>query len=133
MFLVTVLSKSTIPFSEDDKIDTCNSPYACTKLSMEIFAKTYNQMYGLKSIGLRFFTVYGPRGRPDMAPYKFMRAIKEGREFEKYGDGTTSRDYTYIDDIVDGVVSVIDNPASTDINWSPKTPSASSSSAPYKL
>lgn len=98
-----------VPFSEDDKIDTCNSPYACTKLAMEIFAKTYNQLYGLKSIGLRFFTVYGPRGRPDMAPYKFMKAIREGKEFEKYGDGSTSRDYTYIDDIVQGIIGSLEN------------------------
>lgn len=98
-----------LPFSEDDKIDTCNSPYACSKLAMEIFAKTYYQLYGLKSIGLRFFTVYGPRGRPDMAPYKFMKAIKEGGVIEKYGDGTSSRDYTYIDDIVEGIYSSLKN------------------------
>jgi UDP-glucuronate 4-epimerase len=98
-----------LPFSEDDKIDTCNSPYACSKLAMEIFAKTYYQLYGLKSLGLRFFTVYGPRGRPDMAPYKFMKAIIEGREIEKYGDGSTSRDYTYIDDIIDGILGALEN------------------------
>lgn len=98
-----------LPFSEDDKITTCNSPYACSKLAMEIFAKTYYQLYGLKSLGLRFFTVYGPRGRPDMAPYKFMKAIIEGREIEKYGDGSTSRDYTYIDDIVNGILSALEN------------------------
>lgn len=98
-----------LPFSEDDKITTCNSPYACSKLAMEIFAKTYYQLYGLKSIGLRFFTVYGPRGRPDMAPYKFMKAIREGKEIEKYGDGNTSRDYTYIDDIVNGILSALEN------------------------
>lgn len=98
-----------VPFSESDPIETCNSPYACSKLAMEIFSKTYHQLYGLKSIGLRFFTVYGPRGRPDMAPYKFMKAIKEEKEFEKYGDGTTSRDYTYISDIVDGIFGALEN------------------------
>ena len=98
-----------IPFSETDVIETCNSPYASSKMAMELFAKTYTQLYDINCIGLRFFTVYGPRGRPDMAPYKFMKAISEGTEFNKYGDGTSSRDYTYIDDIVDGVISGLDN------------------------
>lgn len=98
-----------IPFSETDVIETCNSPYASSKMAVELFAKTYTQLYDINCIGLRFFTVYGPRGRPDMAPYKFMKAISEGKEFYKYGDGTSSRDYTYIDDIVDGVISALDN------------------------
>lgn len=98
-----------VPFSEEDKIQTCNSPYACSKLSMEILAKTYHQLYGLKSIGLRFFTVYGPRGRPDMAPYKFLNAIMNDKEFLKYGDGSSRRDYTYIDDIVSGIVGAVEN------------------------
>tara|TARA_B100001059_G_scaffold109603_1_gene109673 strand:- start:8500 stop:9420 length:921 start_codon:yes stop_codon:yes gene_type:complete len=98
-----------IPFSETDVIETCNSPYASSKMAMELFAKTYTQLYDINCIGLRFFTVYGPRGRPDMAPYKFMKAISEGKEFNKYGDGSSSRDYTFIDDIVDGVVSALDN------------------------
>ena len=76
---------------------------------MELFAKTYHQLYNLKLIGLRFFTVYGPRGRPDMAPYKFLKAIHEGNKFYKFGDGSSSRDYTYIDDIVDGVIAALDN------------------------
>uniref|UniRef100_A0A6C0BYX0 NAD(P)-binding domain-containing protein n=1 Tax=viral metagenome TaxID=1070528 RepID=A0A6C0BYX0_9ZZZZ len=98
-----------VPFSEDDPIKTCNSPYACSKMAMELYAKTYNQLYGITNIGLRFFTVYGPRGRPDMAPYKFISAIKNGTKFDKYGDGSSSRDYTYIDDIVSGIVAAIDN------------------------
>ena len=98
-----------VPFSEDDPIKTCNSPYACSKMAMELFAKTYTQLYDISCIGLRFFTVYGPRGRPDMAPYKFLKAIHEGKEFEKYGDGTSSRDYTYIDDIVSGIISALNN------------------------
>ena len=76
---------------------------------MELYAKTYSQLYDLNTIGLRFFTVYGPRGRPDMAPYKFIKAIMEGNKFQKYGDGSSSRDYTYVDDIVSGVVASIDN------------------------
>lgn len=98
-----------VPFSEEDSIKTCNSPYSCSKMAMELFAKTYYQLYGISNIGLRFFTVYGPRGRPDMAPFKFLNSIKEGKEILKYGDGTTSRDYTYVDDIVSGIVSALDN------------------------
>ena len=98
-----------IPFSENDKIESCNSPYATSKMAMELFARTYHQLYGLSLIGLRFFTVYGPRGRPDMAPYKFLNAIHSGNCFQKYGDGSSSRDYTYIDDIVSGVVASLDN------------------------
>ena len=98
-----------VPFSESDAIETPNSPYACSKMAMELYAKTYNQLYDLNLIGLRFFTVYGPRGRPDMAPYKFLKAIKDGTKFQKYGDGTSSRDYTYVDDIVSGVVASLQN------------------------
>jgi UDP-glucuronate 4-epimerase len=98
-----------VPFSENDPILKCNSPYACSKLCMEIYARTYFQLYKLSNIGLRFFTVYGPRGRPDMAPYLFLDAIKNNKVFKKFGDGTSSRDYTYIDDIVDGIVSALDN------------------------
>jgi len=98
-----------VPFSETDEIISCNSPYASSKMSMEIFAKTYYQLYNLPNIGLRFFTVYGPRGRPDMAPYKFLNSIKSETKFKKFGDGTTSRDYTYIDDIVDGIIGALEN------------------------
>lgn len=98
-----------VPFSEDDPILSCNSPYATSKRAMEIFAKTYNQLYGIKCIGLRFFTVYGPRGRPDMAPYKFITAIHNQTEFNKYGEGNSSRDYTYVEDIVSGIISALEN------------------------
>ena len=94
-----------VPFSENDELTRCNSPYACSKLCMENYAQCYAQLYGMSLVGLRFFTVYGPRGRPDMAPYKFIKAIHEGRPLTKYGDGTTGRDYTYIDDIVNGVIA----------------------------
>tara|TARA_Y100000813_G_C24157198_1_gene350280 strand:- start:240 stop:1229 length:990 start_codon:yes stop_codon:yes gene_type:complete len=98
-----------VPFCESDIVDSCNSPYAASKRSMEIFANTYNQLYSLPLIGLRFFTVYGPRGRPDMAPYKFLDSILNDKKFKKYGDGNSLRDYTYIDDIVDGIISALDN------------------------
>jgi len=98
-----------LPFNEMDIINTCNSPYACSKITMEYYAKTYYQLYKIKNIGLRFFTVYGPRGRPDMAPFKLMNSILTKKSFQKYGSGDSSRDYTYIDDIVQGVVSSVDN------------------------
>ena len=98
-----------VPFNENDSIEKCNSPYACSKRAMEIFANTYSQLYNINLIGLRFFTVYGPRGRPDMAPFKFLNAIHNKIKFKKYGIGNTSRDYTYIDDIVSGIVSAVEN------------------------
>ena len=103
----SVYGLNSIPFCENDILDKCNSPYACSKLAMENFAKMYNQLYGISCIGLRFFTVYGPRGRPDMLPYKFMNAIMKGEPIDKYGDGSSSRDYTYIDDIVEGIISAL--------------------------
>lgn len=98
-----------LPFAEDDNIVKCNSPYAVSKLSMELYAKMYYQLYSIPNIGLRFFTVYGSRGRPDMAPYKLLNSLKNDTEFEIYGDGLTTRDYTHIDDIVKGIISAIDN------------------------
>lgn len=100
---------SKVPFLETDIIEKCNSPYAVSKYTMEILAKTYNQLYKIPLIGLRFFTVYGPRGRPDMAPYKFLTAIKKQEYFNKYGNGESSRDYTYIDDIIDGIILALNN------------------------
>ena len=104
----SVYGLNELPFSETDVIESPNSPYASSKMAMELFAKTYSQLYGMSLVGLRFFTVYGPRGRPDMAPYKFLDAISSGKKFNKYGDGTSSRDYTYIDDIVSGIISALD-------------------------
>lgn len=97
----------TIPFKETDKIENQISPYAVSKKVMEEYGKLYSELYNLNIIGFRFFTVYGPRGRPDMAPYKFIYRIKNGIEIEKYGDGNSMRDYTYIDDIVSGIVGAI--------------------------
>ena len=96
-----------VPFKEDDTIKKCNSPYAASKLSKEIFAEMYSQLYDIETIGLRFFTVYGPRGRPDMAPYKFITKIMNEELIDKYGDGNSMRDYTYISDIVSGIISCI--------------------------
>src|SRR5262249_17251391 len=98
-------AQSKIPFSEDAPCDRPASPYAATKRAGELFVSNYCDLYGLGAVALRFFTVYGPRGRPEMAVAAFARAIAAGEEILFFGDGTTSRDYTYIDDIVDGVVA----------------------------
>ncbi len=105
----SVYGKNTkVPFCETDSIDMANSPYAVSKICDEIFTQMYNRLYGNPVIALRFFTVYGPRGRPDMAPYKFLKMIHNGEPLTKYGDGSSCRDYTYIDDVVFGVVASMD-------------------------
>ena len=100
-----------VSFNENDKINACNSPYAATKYSKEILAQTYSQIYQLETIGLRFFTVYGPRGRPDMAPYNFLTKIMNEEIIDRYGNddenSITKRDYTYITDIVSGIISTM--------------------------
>lgn len=97
-----------VPFSEDDPVDHPVSPYAATKKATEVIAHTFHHLYGLDMIGLRFFTVYGPRQRPEMAIHKFTRLIDEGLTVPMFGDGSSRRDYTYIDDIVDGVEAAVD-------------------------
>lgn len=97
-------------FSEADDVSCPVSPYAATKKSCELLAYTYHHLYNLNVAGLRFFTVFGPRGRPDMAPFKFIDRVSRGEEIQQFGDGSTSRDYTYVDDIVDGVVRSLDRP-----------------------
>merc|ERR1712087_443255 len=104
-------SKNTF-FSEDEIVDNPVSPYAASKKACELLAYTYHHLYKLNVTGLRFFTVYGPRGRPDMAPYKFIDRVSRGQELQQFGDGSSSRDYTYVDDIVNGVVRSIDRPYS---------------------
>jgi len=102
-------SKSSF-FSEEENVDNPVSPYAASKKACELLAYTYHHLYQLNISGLRFFTVYGPRGRPDMAPFKFIDRVSRGVEIQQFGDGSSSRDYTYIDDIVNGVVRAIDRP-----------------------
>lgn len=97
-----------VPFSEDDPIRQPISPYAATKAAGELLCHTYSHLYGIRSVCLRFFTVYGPRQRPDLAIHKFARLITDGKPIPVFGDGTTRRDYTYVDDIIDGVVAAID-------------------------
>jgi len=102
-------SSSTF-FSENENVDNPVSPYAASKKACELLAYTYHHLYKLNVTGLRFFTVYGPRGRPDMAPFKFIDRISRGLQIQQFGNGSSSRDYTYISDIVDGVVRSIDRP-----------------------
>ena len=121
------------PFKTTDKTEHQVSLYAATKKSNEMMAHTYSHLYGIQTTGLRFFTVYGPWGRPDMAPMLFTDAILNDRAIKVFNNGEMSRDFTYIDDIVDGVIKVIDNPATPNTEWNAKEPEISSSSAPYKL
>lgn len=101
-------ARSRAPFREDDPVDCPISPYAATKRAGELLAYTYHHLYGLNCTSLRFFTVYGPKGRPDMAPYLFTRWVFEDKELTMFGDGSSQRDYTYIDDVVAGVIAALD-------------------------
>jgi len=103
-------NQEKIPFNEDDPVNQPVSPYASTKKAAELLCYTYSHLYQLKTTCLRFFTVYGPSGRPDMAPYLFTKALLSNQPINKFGDGSSKRDYTYIDDIVAGVVSAVEKP-----------------------
>ena len=121
------------PFKTSHHTDHPVSLYAATKKSNEMMAHTYAHLYGLQVTGLRFFTVYGPWGRPDMAPMLFTDAILNDRAIKVFNHGNMSRDFTYVDDIVDGLIKVIDNPAKANPNWDSKNPTPDSSSAPYRV
>ncbi|MDO8642817.1 MAG: NAD-dependent epimerase/dehydratase family protein [Candidatus Woesearchaeota archaeon] len=101
---------TTVPFLETDDVANQASPYGVSKRAGELYCYNYHHLYGLSIACLRFFTVYGPSGRPDMAPYKFTKLISEGKSIELFGDGTSQRDYTYVDDIVQGVVAALEHP-----------------------
>ena len=122
-----------MPFSEDDSVDHPVSLYAATKKANELMAHTYSHLYGLPTTGLRFFTVYGPWGRPDMAPMLFARAILAGEPIKVFNHGQMRRDFTYIDDIVDGVVATLDRAPGPDAGFDREHPTAASSWAPYRV
>lgn len=122
-----------VPFSEKDSIAHPVSLYAATKKSNELMAHTYSHLYGIPSTGLRFFTVYGPWGRPDMSPFLFADAILHGRAIKVFNNGDMLRDFTYIDDIVEGVLRVIDHIPAGNPDWCAETPDPSNSTAPYKI
>lgn len=122
-----------MPFSTSDSVNHPVSLYAATKKSNELLAHTYSHLYGLPTTGLRFFTVYGPYGRPDMAYYSFTKNIIEGREIKIFNQGNMERDFTYIDDIVEGIIRLINMPPKSNKNWDRQNPDPSSSYAPYKV
>lgn len=122
-----------MPFSERDSVDHPVSLYAATKKANELMAHTYSHLYGIPTTGLRFFTVYGPWGRPDMAYFSFTRDILAGTPIAVYNDGKMMRDFTYIDDIVDGVVAVLDRPATPDPDFESLAPNPGTSKAPYRV
>ena len=125
--------ETKLPFSEHDSTNHPLSVYAASKKSNELMAHTYSYLYQLPTTGLRFFTVYGPWGRPDMALFKFTKAILEDKSIDVFNHGNHTRDFTYIDDIVNGVISTLDNPADTNFDWNSDQPDPASSKAPWRV
>ena len=126
-------ANTAMPFSVHDNVDHPVSLYAATKKANELMAHAYSHLYRIPTTGLRFFTVYGPWGRPDMAAFLFTRAILEGRPIDVFNRGNMRRDFTYIDDIVEGVVRVLDRVPEPDDAWTGDAPDPASSAAPYRL
>jgi len=123
----------TMPFSERDNVDHPLSLYAATKKANELMAHTYSHLYQLPTTGLRFFTVYGPWGRPDMSPFLFADAMIRGEPINVFNDGNMARDFTFIDDIVEGVIRVLDKPATPDAKFDALRPDPATSTAPYRV
>ena len=126
-------ANAKVPFSVHDNVDHPLSLYAATKKANELMAHTYSSLYGLPTTGLRFFTVYGPFGRPDMALFKFTKRILAGEPIEVYNHGRHSRDFTYIDDIVEGVLRTLDHKATPNPDWTAAAPDPGTSFAPYRI
>lgn len=122
-----------MPFSEADNVDHPISLYAATKKANELLAHSYAHLYRIPTTGLRFFTVYGPWGRPDMAYFSFTRKILAGEPIELYNHGKMQRDFTYIDDVVEGVVRLVDHPATPNPDWSGEAPDPATSNAPWRI
>lgn len=126
-------ANTDMPFSTAQSVEHPLSAYAASKKSNELMAHVYSNLFAIPTTGLRFFTVYGPWGRPDMALFKFTQKIMKGETIDVYGYGHHQRDYTYIDDIVEGIMRVLDKPASPNPNWDGKHPDSASSSAPWRV
>ena len=126
-------ANTKLPFSVHDNVDHPISLYAATKKANELLAHSYSHLYGLPMTGLRFFTVYGPWYRPDMALYVFARAITEGRPINLFNHGSMRRDFTYVDDVVEAMIRIVDRPPQGDPKWSGANPDPSSSSAPWRI
>jgi UDP-glucuronate 4-epimerase len=124
---------TALPFDEGQNTDHPISLYAATKKANEAMAHSYAHLFGIPATGLRFFTVYGPWGRPDMALFKFTRGILAGEAIPVFNEGRMVRDFTYVDDIVEGIIRVVDRPAQPDPQWSGERPGASTSSAPWRI
>ena len=124
---------SKTPFSTSDSVDHPISLYAASKKANELMSHTYSHLYGIPTTGLRFFTVYGPWGRPDMAPIKFAKAILEGKAIDVYNNGNLSRDFTYVDDIVEGIIRIQDVIPTGKKDWTVESGSPADSSAPYAV
>lgn len=122
-----------MPFSVHDHVDHPVSLYAATKKSNELMAHTYSHLYGIPTTGLRFFTVYGPWGRPDMAYFSFTRDILAGKTIKIFNNGKMKRDFTYVDDIVEGIIRLVDRKPEPDLSWSGERPDPSTSYAPYRI
>lgn len=126
-------ANKNIPFSVENNVDHPVSLYAATKKANELMAHTYSHLYNIPTTGLRFFTVYGPWGRPDMALFLFTKAILEGKPIDVYNHGQMKRDFTYVDDIVEGIYRLITHIPEPNTTWDAKNPDPSSSTAPYKV
>ena len=126
-------ANTKIPFSEHDSVNHPLSVYAATKKSNELMAHAYSHLYGLPTTGLRFFTVYGPWGRPDMALFKFTKNILEDKTIDVFNNGEHTRDFTFIDDIVYGVIKTLDYPAASNDDWDGNQPDPASSKAPWRI
>ena len=126
-------ANTELPFSVHQNVDHPLSLYASTKKSIELMAHSYSHIYNLPTTGLRLFTVYGPWSRPDMALCKFTKAILHNQKIQLFNYGKHRRDFTYIDDIVDGIILTLDRPALKNLNWSSDKPDSGSSSAPWKI
>ena len=126
-------ANTTMPFSVNDNVDHPLSLYAASKKANELMAHTYSHLYNLPTTGLRFFTVYGPWGRPDMALFKFTKAILANKPIQVFNYGKHRRDFTYIDDIVEGLIRVLDRPAAPNPKWSGESPDSATSKAPWRV
>lgn len=126
-------ANETMPFSVHDNVDHPLSLYAASKKANELMAHTYSNLYQLPTTGLRFFTVYGPWGRPDMALFLFTKAILAGDPIQVFNYGKHQRDFTYVDDIVEGIIRTLDNPAKSNLDWSGLAPDPGTSKAPWRV
>ena len=126
-------ANTKLPFAVGDTVDHPLSLYAATKKANELMAHAYSHLYGLPATGLRFFTVYGPWGRPDMAMWKFTAAMVAGTPIELYNHGQMSRDFTYVDDVVESIAHLVERPATPNPEWSSHNPDPATSNAPWRI